>query len=449
MASLQGFTPNSSPLSGFSAMDPKQQYKKSMGATGSWDSPLSAGPTAPLPSPSPAKTNPKKDAYIGSLTSAAPDPYAALKTGLQGLSTSLSNFKATSPTDLRNPNAPVTQDNPRQRYEDAFGQYLSSLQQPDELTASSKRLADMKLLDEKQQSDALYAPGDTLAGANNEAANIARNNSFSISGEANRLSALTGAYNAKTGAAKARADFEKGLLENDQGQEKIKADQAFQDKKFNEDVRQYGLDYALKERELSEKSRQFNAELAQKKATTLPTGFSGTLSPLAQAVQNGTIALDKVPSAQRAQVAAELASSGIQSPRQVALQSYLDVADNLLAQDTDAITGLGQNPLNFVGISNQLAINQYDQLKGILSLENREKLKGSGAISDYESRLLADAASALGRNLSNKDFRTQLQKVRDVFAGKYSQTNALSGQQAPAGGTKVVAPDGQEVIIVD
>lgn len=180
--------------------------------------------------------------------------------------------------------------------------------------------------------------------------------------------------------------------------------------------------------------QQYQNEDANRKAkatgSSSYTGFSGTLSPLAQAVQNGTIALDRLPAADRSRIAAELASSGIQSGRQQALEANLSVVTDLLAEDTDAITGLGQNPFNVFGIANAKAQNLYNQLKGILSLENRQQLKGQGAISDFEFKVLQDASSALGRNLPNAEFRRQLEKIRDVFAGKYATTNATSAPQS-------------------
>jgi hypothetical protein len=78
------------------------------------------------------------------------------------------------------------------------------------------------------------------------------------------------------------------------------------------------------------------------------------------------------------------------------------------------------------GLQGQPALvkNQYNQLKGLLSLDNIKYLKGTGAISDAEQRLLANAATALGRNLSDKDFRNELVKLRDgLMTASASQTS--------------------------
>jgi hypothetical protein len=61
------------------------------------------------------------------------------------------------------------------------------------------------------------------------------------------------------------------------------------------------------------------------------------------------------------------------------------------------------------------AKNQFNQLKGQLSLEKRSLLKGSGAISDFESKMLEQAASSLGRNLNDSEFRKQLLQIKGVF----------------------------------
>ena len=159
-------------------------------------------------------------------------------------------------------------------------------------------------------------------------------------------------------------------------------------------------------------------------------GTSG-LSELAQSVQKGIITIAQIPAAQRAAVAAELSKAGTQSPKTRELQNSLDLVDTML-QDEDAlksISGWWGGRLPWSGVfSNQLAANQFDQLKGILSLGEREKLKGTGAISDYESKLLANSASALGRNLSEADFKAELEKIRDILSGKYKYYTDWGGQ---------------------
>jgi len=74
-----------------------------------------------------------------------------------------------------------------------------------------------------------------------------------------------------------------------------------------------------------------------------------------------------------------------------------------------------------------LAKNKYNQLKGLLSLDNIKYLKGTGAISDAEQRLLANAASAIGRNLYSNQAREELIKLRDGLANIKEETSTSSG----------------------
>ena len=56
----------------------------------------------------------------------------------------------------------------------------------------------------------------------------------------------------------------------------------------------------------------------------------------------------------------------------------------------------------------------YNQLKGQLSLENRQKLKGSGAVSDFESKTLERAASSLDTWQSEEAARNSVYSVIGV-----------------------------------
>lgn len=99
-----------------------------------------------------------------------------------------------------------------------------------------------------------------------------------------------------------------------------------------------------------------------------------------------------------------------------------NLVSELLSSNTDAVTGLKSIGNYIPGSSEQLTKNKIDQLQALLSLGNIEKLKGTGAISDRESALLSQAASALGTNLSNQDFKYVLTQIQ----------NALGGQSRPS-----------------
>lgn len=72
-------------------------------------------------------------------------------------------------------------------------------------------------------------------------------------------------------------------------------------------------------------------------------------------------------------------------------------------------------PLNMdlTGVNRFKALN--DQLVGKMSLAQAGKLKGQGQISDKERAMLAAAATALNRGLSEKDYKTELAKIRAQF----------------------------------
>jgi hypothetical protein len=83
--------------------------------------------------------------------------------------------------------------------------------------------------------------------------------------------------------------------------------------------------------------------------------------------------------------------------------------------------------------------NQLKQLGAILSLSNRQLLKGSGAISDFEAKILDAAASILNvsekgtTNLTEDELRKALTGIRGVFAN-------AAGMEAPI---RAISPTGE------
>lgn len=117
---------------------------------------------------------------------------------------------------------------------------------------------------------------------------------------------------------------------------------------------------------------------------------------------------------------------------------------------TNELLNLGDSALNAIagvpGFSNivpgtktQLALNKAKQLKAVLSLENRQKLKGQGAVSDFEGKMIADAGSSIGindagrSNLSNEDFKKETRKVRGAFGLAAGQPQKV----------RITSPDGK------
>lgn len=106
-------------------------------------------------------------------------------------------------------------------------------------------------------------------------------------------------------------------------------------------------------------------------------------------------------------------------------QNLVGLIDELTKSDLGSVSGLGQYaPWNGIpGSGAQLTSNKLNQLLSSLSLDNRTKLQGSGAISDFEARMLANASSSLGRNLSPEDLKAQLLQLKQSLAGGQQSNN--------------------------
>lgn len=111
-------------------------------------------------------------------------------------------------------------------------------------------------------------------------------------------------------------------------------------------------------------------------------------------------------------------SGTVSSQARTEALSQLSLVNELLSSpELENVTGINRlNPFNYIpGTNVQYAKNQFNQVKSNLSLENRQKLKGSGAISDFEFKVLGQAATSLGNNLADKDAQRELKKIRGVF----------------------------------
>lgn len=92
-------------------------------------------------------------------------------------------------------------------------------------------------------------------------------------------------------------------------------------------------------------------------------------------------------------------------------QKALNLVDSLLSQDTNPITGL--NRIVLPGSSGSVTKTDWEGLKSLLTLAARGQLKGSGAVSDFETRMLEKAAAAgLSENLPDAEFRKRLQQLK-------------------------------------
>lgn len=60
-------------------------------------------------------------------------------------------------------------------------------------------------------------------------------------------------------------------------------------------------------------------------------------------------------------------------------------------------------------------VTKFDQLKSLLSLDNIKYLKGTGAISDAEQQMLANASTSLSRSQSEGEFRRTLDEIENTL----------------------------------
>lgn len=157
--------------------------------------------------------------------------------------------------------------------------------------------------------------------------------------------------------------------------------------------------------------------------------------PLTEAVASGDIALNDIKDVdQRARIANSLRQQG-RLPQEKGAQEALTAAKSLQQAGTGGITGFFKEAEIFgTPIRAEQAVTSR-QLASLLSLDQIEKLKGSGAISDREGAILQAAASDLGidpetgkSTLSQKKFDEKLQKLINGLEGE-----SLGVQDDPLG----------------
>lgn len=108
------------------------------------------------------------------------------------------------------------------------------------------------------------------------------------------------------------------------------------------------------------------------------------------------------------------------------------------------------------------AIADVNQIKGLITLESRQKLKGQGTITDSEQKILAQSATVLDNPLiSDERARRELRKIRKVFEDSSDRnqlkpetrdrieaeadSQAINNQQFKQGQT-ATGPNGQKII---
>ncbi len=219
----------------------------------------------------------------------------------------------------------------------------------------------------------------------------------------NKLARLQAARQSSTDASKFaldRADKEAGIERDLSLRKEDKATEAerydkeltLEEQKIEEDKRRYDLEYQLSQDKFEEDKRQFGLEYAQNERE------------IAQKTSEATVAQD--------------------TKSLEALNNYSLVNEILPA--AGKISGLWQ--MGLIPFTEGAGIStKYDQLKSLLQLDSRQKLKGQGTISDYEGKVLAKAATNLNRaKQSQADFIQTLKDIRGVFANASGMDASVS-----------------------
>ncbi len=185
-------------------------------------------------------------------------------------------------------------------------------------------------------------------------------------------------------------------------------------------------------------------------ATTYVAGQDPTADAYINGVKNNTFKISDIPEGYKGIVAQGLAqSTGANAPLSKTSTDAIGIINQLQQLDLDALSGTGVvgalfHPKTALGFPTdvQNTQNLAKQLQATLSLANRQQLKGQGAISDFEFKVLGDAAAALGidgngrTNLSADDFKKGLQNLElKLQVGPTNLTDdEIQFLASPAGG---------------
>lgn len=229
--------------------------------------------------------------------------------------------------------------------------------------------------------------------------------------------------------------------------ENAKKNAALLDKKFEEDKRQFGLNYAQKERELAMK----NGGAAGGSGINYVPGENKVVDSWATRIQNGTAKITEIPSSQvglRNQVSVALQAMGNSTdgkPTTTELgKAALVTAKDLL---TKFDAGKGTSAVGKSGLLGSFGyglipgtdrsnfVTDFNSLKSQLSLEGVKYLKGQGQVSDAERALLAAAVTKLNLAQSESEFKDTLNGIIAKLEGNAPKDESAAGTAAP-----VVAP---------
>ncbi len=334
---------------------------------------------------------------------------------------------------------PVEQTTPRNSYLE----FMSSMFNPEQAQKAQQNIFD---LNKRIEEENKRARREQEMLEKNEAGMLERGQTYEMSQAAQRAgTALSGLETARQTAM----DIYNQMI--DAGATVYEAEQAAQEAEREANQREaFNLSEGQARYDYNPETGQYEM-IAQRGKTFAPSSggvsIGGQTSSAAQAfaqqIRNGQATLANVPSAMRAEVAQAL--NQLPSQQVTELDNIINIIDEL-SSNPSLPNILGPVDQFVGGVFGQAATarNLYKQLEGILALSGRNALKGSGAISDFEFRVLKDAQSALGRNLNEEEFKKQLEKVRSALENRKSSLSSFgSTVSAEPTSNILVSPDGQ------
>lgn len=123
--------------------------------------------------------------------------------------------------------------------------------------------------------------------------------------------------------------------------------------------------------------------------------------------------------------------------------NLLGAIDRVLGGNTAGISGSfrsGNFPILNVATGSGQAQADWNALKSMLSLENRQQLKGSGAISDFEAKILEQAATEGidPTKMSESQFVARLEDLKNRLSGGQQSTGNIRVRENATGQTGVI-----------
>lgn len=335
-------------------------------------------PTARLSSP--ALATPAAQNYLGMQSDAQPAD-ASMSTG---------NTYSSTPEGGVASREPRMQKPQKTAYQSALDSYLSSLKTSSKM---DEQVAEAQLGSRRQYNNTLDSSGGTTAGASQSAALVNRRNTNSLAD----LGILQNSANTASNLALERLKYEQGQLPTAQdgftlspGQNRYDASgnllasggtDALAERKFNEDVRQFGMEYALKQQQESRLGATTSQGQASAGQVESLAGFDSTIGAANEALQLLAGGVSTGPIAGRLLQAAKL--SGTQNPQQLVLEQIIG---KLKADFMKALSGAAVSDKEVVRLSkflpditDQESVIQ-SKLNTLINETNRAKMNLSNSI---------------------------------------------------------------------